>query len=100
MVNFAQMLEDHEITKGIALNDSCLRAQRDNMKTSTDDKIEGNIHETKGTIKEALGKVIGNRGLEADGKSEKRAGKIQQKIGRAKESIAHLKGQLSETTTS
>jgi len=66
------------------------------MKTSTKDKIEGSFHEVKGTLKEEVGKVTGNRNLKAEGKAEKKAGKVQQRIGDAKEAVANLKGQLAE----
>jgi len=66
------------------------------MKTSTKDNLEGSFHEVKGTIKEEVGKVIGNRDLKAEGKAEKKTGKVQQRIGHAKEAVANLKGQLAE----
>jgi uncharacterized protein YjbJ (UPF0337 family) len=51
------------------------------MKTSTKDKAEGKMHQVKGKIKEAVGKAVGNRGLEAEGKEESLGGKVQEKIG-------------------
>jgi len=66
------------------------------MKTSTKDNLKGSFHEVKGTIKEEVGKVIGNRDLKAEGKAEKKTGKVQQRIGHAKEAVANLKGQLAE----
>jgi uncharacterized protein YjbJ (UPF0337 family) len=38
-------------------------------------------HESKGTIKEAVGKIIDDPNLEAEGLAEKVAGKVQKKIG-------------------
>jgi uncharacterized protein YjbJ (UPF0337 family) len=73
-----------------------LRGRRRNMKTSTKDNLTGNFHEVKGTIKEEVGKVTGNRNLKAEGKAEKKAGKVQQRIGHAKEAVVNLKGQLAE----
>ena len=37
-------------------------------------RIEGAAKELKGTIKEAAGKLTGNRNLEAEGKVDKAAG--------------------------
>lgn len=51
------------------------------MKPSTYDKTEGKMHQAKGKIKEIVGKVIGNRELEGEGKVEKMGGKIQEKLG-------------------
>jgi uncharacterized protein YjbJ (UPF0337 family) len=50
----------------------------------------------KGTIKEEVGKVTGDRNLKAEGKAEKKTGKVQQRIGHAKEAVADLKGQLAD----
>ncbi|MFO7675659.1 MAG: CsbD family protein [bacterium] len=54
------------------------------MKSSTRDEAEGRVHNVRGSIKEAVGKVIGNRKLRRKGKAEKRAGKAQAKVGQVK----------------
>jgi uncharacterized protein YjbJ (UPF0337 family) len=51
------------------------------MKDSTKDKVEGAVHDTKGTIKEKVGHATNNPDLEAEGTDEKVAGKIQKKVG-------------------
>jgi uncharacterized protein YjbJ (UPF0337 family) len=51
------------------------------MKDSTKDKIEGAVHDAKGTIKEKVGHATNNPNLEAEGTDEKVAGKIQKKVG-------------------
>jgi uncharacterized protein YjbJ (UPF0337 family) len=51
------------------------------MKTSTQDQIDGHIHEVKGKIKETVGHAIGNPDLEAEGKGETLGGKVQKKVG-------------------
>ncbi len=57
------------------------------MKSSKQDKVEGNLHKAKGKIKEVVGNAIGNSDLEADGKNEKLAGKVQKKIGEIKKIV-------------
>ena len=57
------------------------------MKSSTRDKLEGNLHKAKGKIKEVAGKIVADPELEADGKSESVAGKIQEKIGDIKKVV-------------
>jgi uncharacterized protein YjbJ (UPF0337 family) len=52
------------------------------MKTSTDDKTTGQLHEVKGTIKQTIGELTKNPDLEADGRAEKNAGKVQNWIGK------------------
>lgn len=51
------------------------------MKSSTKDHAEGKMHQTKGKIKEVVGKTVGNRDLEIEGKKENLEGKVQEKIG-------------------
>ena len=51
------------------------------MKDSTKDKVEGAVHDAKGTIKEKIGHATNNPDLEAEGQDEKVGGKIQKKVG-------------------
>lgn len=51
------------------------------MKDSTKDKVEGAIHDAKGTVKEKIGHATNDPDLEAEGTDEKVAGKIQKKVG-------------------
>ena len=57
------------------------------MKPSTEDEVEGNIHELKGTVKENLGKLTNNPDLEAEGTAERVTGKVQHKIGQVERVI-------------
>lgn len=51
------------------------------MKPSTQNEINGNIHEVKGAVKSTVGKVINNPELEAEGKAEHILGKAEKKVG-------------------
>ena len=55
------------------------------MKQSTKDKIKGNMHEAKGTVKEKAGQVTNNPHLTAEGQNEELAGKVQKKVGQIEE---------------
>jgi uncharacterized protein YjbJ (UPF0337 family) len=57
------------------------------MKTSVENKIEGEFHEVKGKIKEETGKLADKPDLEAEGTVEKVAGKIQKKFGQVQKAI-------------
>lgn len=57
------------------------------MKSSIQNKTEGKWHKIKGKIKQAAGKAVGNRDLEADGKAENTKGKVQEKIGQIKDVV-------------
>jgi uncharacterized protein YjbJ (UPF0337 family) len=52
------------------------------------DRTAGIGHQIKGTVKEAAGKVSGDRKLEAEGKAEKVGGKVQNAVGGAKDSVS------------
>ena len=54
------------------------------MTSSTTDKVEGNVHEAKGKIKETVGQLANDPELEAEGKEENLSGKIQKKVGQIK----------------
>ncbi|MDW7645211.1 MAG: CsbD family protein [Desulfuromonadales bacterium] len=54
------------------------------MKSGNRDKAEGAMHQTKGKIKEVVGKLTDNPRLEDEGTSEKVAGKVQRKVGEVK----------------
>jgi uncharacterized protein YjbJ (UPF0337 family) len=62
----------------------CGKEKKNMMKPSTQDQMEGALHEMKGKVREKAGQVTGNRNLEAKGKAEKLAGKVQKKIGQIK----------------
>ncbi len=51
------------------------------------DRSAGMAHQAKGAVKEAAGKVTGDKKLEAEGKGEKVGGKIQNAVGGAKDSV-------------
>jgi uncharacterized protein YjbJ (UPF0337 family) len=51
------------------------------------DQVKGRVEEVKGTIKEATGKLVGDKALEAKGNIEKNRGKVQSKLGDVKQSI-------------
>src|ERR1700749_3525251 len=51
------------------------------------DRVEGVAHQAKGSIKEAAGKVTGDKRTEAEGAAEKAAGKVQNAVGGAKDAV-------------
>jgi uncharacterized protein YjbJ (UPF0337 family) len=55
--------------------------------SSTKDKITGLANETKGEIKQGIGKMIGNPKLEAEGALQKNVGAAQHAVGKAKDAI-------------
>ena len=57
------------------------RVRGEMMTNSTRQQIEGDLHDAKGTAKEAEGKLTNNPDLEAEGQGERIGGKVQKKVG-------------------
>jgi uncharacterized protein YjbJ (UPF0337 family) len=51
------------------------------------DRIAGAAKEIKGSIKETVGKAVGDAKLQSDGRSDKIAGKVQNAIGGLKDAL-------------
>jgi uncharacterized protein YjbJ (UPF0337 family) len=66
---------------------TCLSKFEGKMTNSTRQQIEGDLHDAKGTAKEAEGKLTHDPDLEADGRIEKVAGIVQKKLGKLEKLI-------------
>jgi uncharacterized protein YjbJ (UPF0337 family) len=51
------------------------------------DRIAGAAKEIKGSVKEAIGKAVGDAKLQSDGKAEKVKGKVQNAVGGLKDAL-------------
>jgi len=51
------------------------------------DRIAGSAKEIKGSVKETIGKAVGDAKLQSDGKADKLEGKIQNAIGGRKDAL-------------
>jgi uncharacterized protein YjbJ (UPF0337 family) len=54
------------------------------------DRIAGTAKEIKGSVKEAIGKVVGDAKLQSDGKAEQTEGKIQNAVGGLKDTVREI----------
>jgi CsbD-like. len=59
------------------------------VKEVTEDRTRGEWDQTKGVIKEKVGKITGDRSTEVSGKLDQVKGKLEKKIGEAKDTIRH-----------
>lgn len=50
-------------------------------------RIVGSAREAKGTVKQVIGRVIGDAKLEAEGTADKAEGKIQNAVGGLKDTL-------------
>ena len=51
------------------------------------DRVEGAAKTIAGSVKEKVGKVIGDKKIESEGKAQKISGKVQNAFGSAKDEI-------------
>jgi uncharacterized protein YjbJ (UPF0337 family) len=51
------------------------------------DRIDGAGKQIKGAIKDAAGKVTGDRKLQAEGMADKAVGKVQSEVGKVKDDV-------------
>jgi uncharacterized protein YjbJ (UPF0337 family) len=51
------------------------------------DRIKGSAEQAKGVVKEAAGKVFGDKKLETEGTVDKAAGKVQNAVGGLKDAL-------------
>jgi uncharacterized protein YjbJ (UPF0337 family) len=51
------------------------------------DRFKGSGEQAKGAVKEAAGKVFGDKKLETEGKTDKAAGKVQNAVGGLKDAV-------------
>ena len=51
------------------------------------DRVEGAAHQAKGSVKEGIGKMTGDKKTEAEGAGEKAAGKVQNTAGGVKDKL-------------
>ena len=54
------------------------------------DRIAGAAKEIKGSVKETIGKVVGDAKLQSDGKTERAVGKVQNAIGGMKDAVREI----------
>jgi uncharacterized protein YjbJ (UPF0337 family) len=65
-----------------------IRDPTDDEDTTMDkDRIKGSAEQAKGAVKEAAGKVLGDKKLETEGKTDKAAGQVQNAIGGLKDAV-------------
>jgi len=51
------------------------------------DRIKGSAEQIKGTVKEAVGKVLGDEKMETEGATDKAADKVQNAVGGLKDAV-------------
>ncbi len=70
-----------------AANDGDINDEKEGVLEMDNNRIEGAVRQAKGSIKEAVGKITGNVGMQAEGRAEKVAGEVQSKYGQSKDAV-------------
>ena len=65
-----------------------------------EDELKGKGKQVAGTAKEKLGKLTGDRDLEARGDQERFDGKVQEKVGKARRKVGEALEDLGERIAS
>ena len=60
-------------------------------------EIRGKINKAKGTVKQNVGHVVGNRNLENQGASDRRKGSVQETLGKARRRVGDAVKDLGNT---
>ena len=58
------------------------------------EKLQGAVDQTKGAIKEAVGKATGDTKLQAEGAVDKLTGKVECAVGDAKAAVGEMLGKI------
>ena len=54
------------------------------------EQVRGAVNKVKGTVKDAVGKVTGNKKMQAEGTVDKLTGKLESAVGSAKQTIGDV----------
>ncbi|HEX8176404.1 MAG TPA: CsbD family protein [Pyrinomonadaceae bacterium] len=57
------------------------------MGRPNEDEIEGKFEKAKGSVKEGVGRAIGDKDMEAEGSADRAEGKVQEGYGEAKRKV-------------
>jgi uncharacterized protein YjbJ (UPF0337 family) len=60
-------------------------------------EIRGKIKKAKGTVKESIGRAVGNRKMENSGVSARRKGSVQETLGKARRKVGDAVKDLGNT---
>jgi uncharacterized protein YjbJ (UPF0337 family) len=72
---------------GGSYGESRLRSLKQRGYSNGQRSNQGSAQQAKGAVKEAAGKVFGDKKLETEGKADKAAGKVQNAIGGLKDAV-------------
>jgi uncharacterized protein YjbJ (UPF0337 family) len=78
----ANHIDEHQLCPLPDMLCFCLKLEEEIMDK---DRVVGSAKEIKGTVKQAVGKAVGDAKLESEGKADKMEGKVQNAVGGIKD---------------
>jgi len=60
------------------------------------DEMEGKFDRAKGTVKDKMGKAMGDRKLEDEGKAERAGGRMQEGYGKARRKVGEALNDMGD----
>lgn len=61
------------------------------------DEVEGKFDEAKGSVKEGLGRAVGDREMESEGEADRAGGHLQEGFGTARRKVGDALGDLGDS---
>ena len=85
----ARALERAVLSRNKSIDATVIPTQRNQPEETNMDKdrIKGSADQAKGAVKEGVGKVLGDKKLETEGKADKAAGKVRNAVGGLKDAV-------------
>jgi len=70
------------------------------MAIFNNDEVKGKWEQTKGTVKDKVGEVTGDRDLEAEGEAQHAGGEVQEGWGKVKRSVSEAIDDVADAVNS
>jgi uncharacterized protein YjbJ (UPF0337 family) len=67
-----------------------------NRRAPNDDEVRGKIDEATGTVKQHVGRAVGNPNLEDEGTAQRSAGNLESGVGKARRKVSEGLDDLSD----
>jgi uncharacterized protein YjbJ (UPF0337 family) len=61
------------------------------------DELEGKLDQAKGAVKETVGRITNDQGLEAEGSADRTGGKVQEGFGTARRKVGEAIEDIGES---
>jgi uncharacterized protein YjbJ (UPF0337 family) len=67
-----------------------------NRRTPNDEEVRGKFDEAAGTVKQHIGRAVGNPNLEDEGTAQRSTGNVESSVGKARRKVSEGLDDLSD----